>query len=91
MRRHLVIVGIGAAVLLGAAQPAAPPDYPTAFIKVDELKADLDRGAKIDIIDVRGWDQFADMHIKNARSMPLRTVQARAAKEITRTGRVVFY
>jgi rhodanese-related sulfurtransferase len=86
-----VVLGIGALVLLGAAEPAAPPDYPVAFIKVDELKADLDRGAKIDIIDVRGWDQYTDLHIKNARSMPLRTVPARAPKEITRTGRVVFY
>jgi rhodanese-related sulfurtransferase len=85
------VLGIAAAILLGAAQPAAPPDYPTAFIRVDELKADLDRGAKIDIIDVRGWDQYADMHIKNARSMPMRSIEARAPKEITRTGRVVFY
>ena len=85
------MLGIAAAILLGAAQPAAPPDYPTAFISVDELKADLDRGAKIDIIDVRGWDQYADMHIKNARSMPMRSIEARAPKEVTRTGRVVFY
>jgi rhodanese-related sulfurtransferase len=85
------VLGVAAAILLGAAQPAAPPDYPTAFIRVDELKADLDRGAKIDIIDVRGWDQYSDMHIKNARSMPIRSIEARAPKEITRTGRVVFY
>jgi hypothetical protein len=91
LKRRLMVVGIAAAALLGAADPAAPPDYPVAFIKVDELKTDLDRGAKIDIIDVRGWEQYSDLHIKNARSMPIRTIQARAPKEITRTGRVVFY
>ena len=82
---------VAAGILLGAAPPAAPPDYPTKFIGVDQLKAELDRGVKVDIIDVRGAEQFADSHIKGARSMPLRTVQARAAKEISKTGRVVFY
>ena len=61
------------------------------LIRVDELKAEIDRGAKIDVIDVRGVEQYQETHIKGARSMPLRTVQARAQKEISRTGRVVFY
>ena len=61
-----------------------------SFSGVDELKALLDRGVKADLIDVRHWPQFVEMHIKGARSMPLRSVPARAG-EISKTGLVVFY
>jgi len=87
----LLIVAVASAMLLGAAAPGDQPEPPAKFIKVDQLKADLARGVKIDLIDVRDPDSFADLHIKGARNMPLRTVEARAPKEISRTGRVVFY
>ena len=90
-RPALVAGALAALVLLGAAAPAAPPDYPVNFITVDHLKDELDRGVKIEIFDVRGAEQYADLHIKGARSMPLRTVEKRAPKEISKTGRVVFY
>jgi len=89
--RRLLVPVVAAAVLLGAAAPGEPPDHPVKFIKVDDLKAQLDRGVKVDIIDVRGWDQYQDMHIKGARSMPLRSLVERAPREISKRGRVVFY
>ena len=89
MRGILIATAVVAFLLLGAA-PAAPPEHPVKFIKVDELKAHLDRGGKADIIDVRQWDAYVEMHIKGARSMPLRAVGARAG-EISKTGTVVFY
>ena len=89
-RRALLTVAVAGALLLGAAQPAAPPDYPVKFIKVDALKALVDKREKIDIIDVRANQQYTEMHIDGARSIPLRTVDARA-DEISKTGRVVFY
>jgi hypothetical protein len=89
--RALVVVTLAGAMLLGTAGPAAPPDYPVKFVKVDQLKAELDRGVKVHIFDVRGPDEYADLHIKGARSMPLRTVEARAPREIPKNGRVVFY
>ena len=89
MRRALVPLGVVATVLVSAA-PAAQPDHPVSFISVDELKATLDRGVKGDIIDVRKWDAYVGMHIKGARSMPLRAVPDRAA-EIRKTGLVVLY
>ena len=89
MRRALIPLGV-VAVLLASAAPAAQPDYPVKFISVDELKATLDRGGRGDIIDVRNWDAYVDMHIKGARSMPLRAVPDRAP-EISKTGLVVFY
>jgi len=83
-----VVAAVG--LLVATAAPAAPPDYPVSFIKVDELKRTLDRGTKADIIDVRHWEQFVESHIKGARSMPLRIVSERAG-EISKTGLVVFY
>jgi rhodanese-related sulfurtransferase len=79
----------GGVLLLGAA-PAAPPDAPVNFVSVDELKALLDGGARADIIDVRTWDVYQEMHITGARSMPIRAVEARA-REISKTGLVVLY
>ena len=89
MRRAMVPALATAIVLLGTG-PAAPPDAPVNFITVDELKAALDRGEKADIIDVRNWDAYVEMHIRGARSMPLRSVERRAS-EIRKTGLVVFY
>ena len=90
MRRFIVPVVAGA-LLLGAAQPAAPPDYPVKFIKVEALRAQLDAGAKIAIFDVRTADAFAELHIKGAKNLPLRQVDARAAKEVPKQTRVVLY
>ena len=89
--RRLVVILVAAGVCLGTAAPAAPPDAPVNFIKADELKALLDRGTRADIIDVRTWDAYQEMHIKGSRSMPLRAIEARAAAEISKTGLVVFY
>ena len=88
-RAFVVPVVAGAMLLLGAT-PAAPPDAPVTFIKVDELKRLVDTGTKADVIDVRHWDQYVQIHIKGARSMPLRVVSERA-REISKTGLVVFY
>lgn len=89
MRRLLIWLVAGGVLLLGAA-PASPPDLPVNFITVDELKALVDRGARPDLIDVRSWDAYQEMHIKGARSMPIRVVETRAG-EISKTGLVVLY
>jgi hypothetical protein len=89
MRQALIGV-VAAGVLLAGAAPAAPPEYPVTFIKVDELKVLLDLGTKADVIDVRHWGAYVDSHIQGARSMPLRAVPDRAL-EISKTSLVVFY
>jgi Rhodanese-like domain len=81
---------VAAAVLLLGAAPAAPPEHPVTFIRVEALKALLDQGKKVDIIDVRRWEAYVKSHIKGARSMPVRVVNERA-HEISKTGLVVFY
>jgi rhodanese-like protein len=88
--RRLVMTLVAGSVLLLGAAPAAPPDLPVNFIGVDELKAMVDRGTRVDIIDVRAWDAYQEMHIKGARSIPVRAVETRAG-EISKTGNVVFY
>ena len=88
--RALFAVVLAASILLVGAAPAAPPDAPVNFIKVDELKVLLDQGRRVDIIDVRHWDSYVEMHIKGARSMPVRMIESRGS-EISRTGHVVFY
>lgn len=88
--RTILVPVVAAAILLVGAAPAAPPDAPVNFIKVDELKALLDGGARGDLIDVRHWPEYDELHIKGARSMPLRTVSERS-QEISKTGLVVFY
>jgi rhodanese-related sulfurtransferase len=90
MRGRVLAVTLAAGLLLLGAAPAAPPEYPVSYIKVDELKAVLDRGGKADIIDVRHWDEYVELHIKGARSMPLRAFPQRA-REISKTGLVVLY
>jgi hypothetical protein len=90
MRRRLVPL-VAAAALLGAAQPAAPPEFPVRFVKVDALKAQLDRGEKVAIFDVRVPEAFAELHIKGAKNLPLRQVEARAPQEVPKRSRVVLY
>ena len=89
MRRSLMLVGAAGFLLLGAA-PAAPPDAPVSYIGVDELKLRLDRGERAEIIDVRTWQEYRELHIKGARSIPLRAVEERA-QEVSQSGLVVFY
>jgi hypothetical protein len=91
MMRPALVAILAGGLLLGAAQPAAPPDYPVKFVKVDDLKARVDRGEKIAIFDVRTQDAFVELHIKGARNLPLRQVEARAAKEVPKATRVVLY
>jgi len=84
-----MLVGAAGFLLLGAA-PAAPPDAPVSYIGVDELKLRLDRGERAEVIDVRTWQEYRELHIKGARSIPLRAVEERA-QEVSQSGLVVFY
>src|SRR5262249_50737254 len=88
--RWALIALVACGVLLAGAAPAAPPEYPVTFIKVEELKVLLDLGQRADIIDGRHWASFVGGHIRGARSLPLRAA-ARRAKEIAKTTLAVFY
>jgi hypothetical protein len=53
------------------AQQTLPPDVKAEFISVDALAAELKKGAKPVIIDVRSADEFQQAHIAGAVSAPL--------------------
>lgn len=89
MRRALIGL-LAAGVVLAGAGPASSPDYPVEFIKVDELKRLLDDRAAVTVIDVRTPGEFEELHIRGARSLPLRNLPDRV-KEVPRMGLVVFY
>jgi Rhodanese-like domain len=91
VQKAVLITVVAGIALLGAAQPAAPPESPVKFIKVDALKAQLDGGEKITIFDVRTPEAFAELHIQGAKNLPLRQVDGRAAKEVPKNSRVVLY
>jgi len=89
LRAALTFV-VAAALVLGAAAPAAPPEYPVAFITVDELKVVVDGGATVAIIDVRTRPEYDELHITGARSIPLRSLPERI-REIPKAQLAVFY
>jgi hypothetical protein len=89
VRRALIALTAAALLLTGAA-PAAPPDFPVAFVSVDELKALGDRKERAVIIDVRTRPEYDALRIAGARSIPLRSMRERAT-EVPRSGLVVLY
>jgi len=53
------------------AQQEPPKDVKLSFISVDELAAEVVKGVKPVIIDVRSTEEFNEAHILGARSAPL--------------------
>ena len=91
MRARRLIPLLAGALLLGAAAPAEIPDHPVKFIKVDDLKTMMDRGQKVVVVDVRSREEYEDVHIRGAKSVPIRALEQRARAELSKTVPVVFY
>jgi Rhodanese-like domain len=53
------------------AQQELPKDVKLSFISIDELAAEIVKGVKPLIIDVRSAEEFNEAHILGARSAPL--------------------
>ena len=81
-----------AVAMLGwvTAAPADDPEVPEKYIKVDEVKALLDRRKPVAFIDVRPKEQYDIVHIRGAASIPLEELPARLA-EVARRDIVVLY
>jgi rhodanese-related sulfurtransferase len=84
-----LIVGVAAVGWLGAA-PAGDPEVPERYISVDEAKALLDMRKRVVFVDVRSKEQFDELHIRDARSVPLRDLPRRL-NEVPRQEFVVLY
>ena len=83
---------IAGVALLGVvtAEPAGDSEVPEKYLKVDAVKALLDRRQAVVFIDVRTPEQYADLHIRGARNIPLRELPSRLA-EVPKSQLVVLY
>ena len=90
MRRGFVMGGLAIALLALGAAPGGDPEVPERYISVDEVKALLDLKKQVIFIDVRPAEQFAELHIAGARSLPLREMP-RQLQAVPRQDFVVLY
>jgi len=74
----------------GTAAPADDPEVPEKYVKVDEVKALLDRKTRLWLIDVRPAEQYDDLHIVGAHSIPLNELKDHLA-EVPQVVPVVLY
>ena len=72
------------------AAPAGDPEVPEKYMSVDEVKKLLDQKRRVTLIDVRGREQFDELHIRGARNVPLTDLSRRLA-EVSRADLVVLY
>jgi rhodanese-related sulfurtransferase len=84
-----LMAAVAAFAWLGAA-PAGDPEVLERYISVDEAKALVDMGRRVVFVDVRSKEQFDELHIRGARSVPLRELPRRL-DEIPRQEFVVLY
>jgi rhodanese-related sulfurtransferase len=90
MRRLLPMVLAVAMLGWVTAVPADDPEVPEKYIKVDEVKANLDQKKAVTLIDVRPKAQYDIVHIRGAASIPLMALPSRLA-EVPRQDLVVLY
>jgi rhodanese-related sulfurtransferase len=87
MDRTLATYAVAALAL--AAPAWAQPSATAKKTGVDELKAKLDKGEKVLMIDVRGDDEVASGSIPGALHIPLDQLEARM-KDIPKDVQLVF-
>jgi len=84
-----VALAVAAFSWAGAA-PADDPEVPEKYISVDEARKLLEPARRTIFVDVRDPEQFADLHIRGARNVPLTELPKRLA-EVPRDQSVVLY
>jgi hypothetical protein len=90
MRRLVSVLLAAAALVWASAAPADDPEVPEKYMSVDQVKALLDQKKPVTFIDVRPKEQYDEVHIRGARSVPLHDVRSRLA-EISRQDFLVLY
>jgi 3-mercaptopyruvate sulfurtransferase SseA len=81
---------LAATLLAGAAPETSAQQAQFELIKVAQLDFLLKKSAQVQVIDVRSRQEYLTRHIKGAISIPLDTIELRAA-EVPRQGLVVLY
>jgi len=87
---RLLAALLAVALLWATPAPADDPEVPEKYMSVDEVKGVLDQKSPVVFVDVRPKEQFDDLHIRGARSIPLRDLPARLA-DVPRQGLLVLY
>ena len=59
--------------------PADDPEVPEKYISVDEVNALVQQKKPVTFIDVRPKDQFDELHIRDAKHIPLTELPRRLA------------
>lgn len=90
MIARAVPVLLAAALLWATTAPADDPDIPERYASVERVKAMLDDKKPLTFVDVRPREQYDELHIRGARSIPLRELPSRLA-EVPRRDLVVLY
>jgi 3-mercaptopyruvate sulfurtransferase SseA len=90
MKRALPVLFAALASFWVTAAPADDPEVPETYVSVDEVKGMLDAKKPVAFIDVRPQDQYDELHIKGARSIPLKALPARLG-EVSRRDYLVLY
>ena len=79
MSRLLTVCLVALAVFWVSPAPADDPEVPEKYLSVDEANALLEQKKPVTFIDVRPKEQFDDLHIRGARSLPLAELPSRLA------------
>ena len=79
MGRLLTACLVAIAVFWVSPAPADDPEVPEKYVSVDEANALLEQKKPVTFIDVRPKEQFDELHIRGARSLPLTDLPSRLA------------
>lgn len=81
---------IAVIMFLSVVAPAVAADDNNQRIKAKELKALIDKGETIMIVDVRSPDAFSEMHITGALSVPIHEIDTKLAV-LPKDTKIAFY
>jgi len=90
MRRIVPILLVAAGLFWVSPAPADDPEVPEKYIPVDEVKALVDQKKPVTFVDVRPQEQYDELHIRGAKSIPLRDLPSRLS-EVPKGNLVVLY
>ena len=86
----LSAVLVAVAFSWAGAAPAGDPEVPERYLSVDEAHKLADTAQRPIFVDLREPGQFAELHIRSARNVPLTELPKRLA-DIPREPTVVLY
>ena len=90
MSRLFAACVVAVALFWVSPAPADDPEVPEKYLSVDQVNALLEQKKPVTFIDVRPVDQFDELHIRGARSVPL-TELPRKLASVSKKDFLVLY